>query len=163
MFLTLLTNSLLNGMMAQLLGLGLTFRQTSLAILMSFTVVAMFLAAFAPISLFILYNTPPLTAPSAVSAHLFIKLNHVVAISYAGITANIRLYRLLTMLSGNHKRSRKTLFTWMTGNLFLGSQLAWIFRPFVGSPFLDVQFLRDDAFNGNFYENVLEAMKQLLS
>ena len=157
-FITLFANAGLNGMLAQLLGVGLSFRQTTLAILMSFTIVALILGAFTPISLFILWNTPSLSSNS-MAGHYFIKLTHVVAIAYAGVMANLRLYRLLAQLSGSAERSRKTLLAWLIGNLFLGSQLSWIMRPFIGSPFLKVQFLRDDAFNGNFYENIFETIK----
>ena len=45
LLLTAIGNAVLNGMLAQLLGTGLSFRQTSLAIVMSFTIVAINLAA----------------------------------------------------------------------------------------------------------------------
>jgi hypothetical protein len=35
-------------------------------------------------------------------------------------------------------------------------------RPFVGSPGLVVQFLRDDPMRGNFYEAVWRALRHLL-
>ena len=45
--------------------------------------------------------------------------------------------------------------------LFLGSQLSWILRPFIGAPYLPVAFLRDTAFQGNFYENVFHTITNL--
>jgi len=47
--------------------------------------------------------------------------------------------------------------------LFLGSQLSWILRPFIGAPGLPVQFIRADALHGNFYEAVFRALGHLLS
>ncbi|MBI4025144.1 MAG: hypothetical protein HY360_09195 [Verrucomicrobia bacterium] len=162
-FLTLLANGALNGMLAQALGMGLSFRQTTLAILMNFTIFAMVLGSLTPVALFIVWNTPPLASSSSLGAHHFTKLAHVFAIAYAGVMANLRLYQFLTKLSGNRDRSRKTLFVWLAGNLFLGSQVSWILRPFIGSPYLEVQFLRPNAFDGNFYENIFQTIKQLLS
>jgi hypothetical protein len=83
-------------------------------------------------------------------------------IAFAGIAANIRLIQLLRALSGQHTVARRILCAWLIGNLFLGSQLAWIGRPFVGSPGLPVQFLREDAFEGSFFEAIFRAAQHLL-
>ena len=100
--LTTLGNALLNGMLAPLLGLNLTFRQSSLAILMSFTIAATILAAFSPIMFFLVWNTPPMTAQAEhnATAFSFIQLTLVASIAFAGIVANLRLVQLL------RKRSR---------------------------------------------------------
>jgi hypothetical protein len=37
---------------------------------------------------------------------------------------------------------------------FVGCQTSWSLRPFVGSPFYPVVFLRPDALQRNFYEFV---------
>jgi hypothetical protein len=60
--LTTLGNGLLNGMLAPLLGLNVTFRQSFTIVLMSFAVTAMVLGALSPVALFIVWNAPPLTA-----------------------------------------------------------------------------------------------------
>ena len=85
------------------------------------------------------------------------------SIAFAGIAANVRLLQLLRELSGSAGAARKVLFAWLAGNLLLGSQLAWNLRPFVGSPGLPVQFLRDDPFNGSFYEAIFHALRHLFS
>ncbi len=59
-FLTCLGNGAINGMLAQILGSGLSFRQTAVAILMSFAIAAIILAGFAPLTLFVWFNAPPL-------------------------------------------------------------------------------------------------------
>jgi hypothetical protein len=161
-YLTLAANAGLNGMISQLLGLGISFRQTFRILLTSFSIAALILASLAPVALFVLFNTPSLTDKGSLVPHLFLKSLHVFAIAFAGVAANVRLHRLLLQLAGDAGRARKILFGWLAGNLFLGSQIAWILRPFIGSPFLDVQFLRDDAFDGNFYENVFQTIQQLI-
>jgi len=161
-FLTCAGNAVVNGMLAQILGSGLSFKQTSLAILMSFAIAAVILGGFSPITLFIWYNAPPFSSRSAVMGHSIMLLTHVFAIAFAGIMANRRLFDLLRRMSGSVSTARAVLLSWLAGNLFLGAQLAWNLRPFIGSPTLAVQFLRDDPLRGNFYEAVWRAFRHLL-
>ena len=128
---------------------------------MSFTLTALILGAFSPVMLFLLYNTPPLTAHSPTS-HSLLLTAHVAAIAFAGVVANRRLLNLLERLAGRASSARAILFAWLTGNLLLGSQLAWTLRPFVGSPGLPVEFLRSDPLRGNFFEAVAHACRHLL-
>jgi hypothetical protein len=161
-FLTCAGNALLNGMLAQLLGSGLSFRQTSRAILLSFAITALILGALSPISLFVLVNTPPLASSATILGHSVTLLTHVGFIACAGTIANRRLLRLLELTSGSRTTARTVLLSWLGGNLLLGSQLAWILRPFIGSPQLAVEFLRADPLRGNFYEAVARALRHLL-
>ncbi len=165
LLLTAFGNGLLNGMLAPLLGVNITFRQSLLAILMSFTIAAAILGAFSPLVFFLIWNSPPLTAmdESARTTHGTILLGLVAMLAMAGIAGNIRLLQLLRELSGSAANARRTLVAWLAGNLLLGSQLSWILRPFVGHPGWPVQFLRDEAFKGNFFEIVFATIKQLIS
>jgi hypothetical protein len=86
----------------------------------------------------------------------------VIAIGFAGVASNVRLFQLLTRLAGRKRIARRVLFAWLAVNLFLGSQLTWLARPFIGAPYKPVVFFRDDAFWSNFYENVLRAAQELL-
>ena len=162
-FLTCAGNALLNGIFAQLLGSGLSFRQTSLAILMSFASAALVLGALSPVALFIIANAPPLASGKAVAGHSVTLLMHVALIAYAGVLGNHRLFRLLARMSGNRATAMRVMICWLAGNLLLGTQLAWVLRPFIGSPQIPVQFLRDDPLRGNFYEAVWRAGAHLLS
>lgn len=161
-FLTCAGNAAVNGMLAQLLGSGLSFKQTSLAILMSFAIAAVILAGFSPITLFVWYNAPALQSTAAILGHSVMLLTHVGVIAFAGIVANRRLFDLLRKICGRDTTARTVLLSWLAGNLFLGAQLAWNLRPFIGSPGLAVQFLRDDPMRGNFYEAVWHAIRHLL-
>ena len=162
--LTALGNALLNAMLAPLLGLNITLRQSLLAVLMSFAITAAIMGAFAPLTAFVAWNAPPMSPDvKSTPTYAFIKLTHVLVIAFAGVAGNVRLFQLLTRLSqGNRRVARCVLFAWLAGNLFLGSQLTWIARPFIGSPQLDVVFLRESAFQGNFYENVFGTILHLL-
>ena len=159
--LTTLGNGLLNGMLAPLLGMNLGFRQSMQAVLMSFTIACIILGSFSPLVFFLVWNSPAMSA-HVPGVYSFFLLAHVVIIAFAGITANLRLVQLLQRLSGSVAVGRRVLFAWLTVNLLLGSQLCWILRPFIGAPGLPVQFLRPDAFQGNFYETVLRALQNLI-
>lgn len=161
-FLTCAGNAVINGMLAQILGSSLSFKQTSLAILMSFAIASLILGGFAPITLFIFYNAPPLGSKNAILGHSMMLLTHVFAIAFAGVMANRRLLGLLRKVSAHESIARAVLFSWLAGNLFLGAQLAWNLRPFIGSPTLAVQFLREDPLRGNFYEAVWRAFLHLI-
>ena len=80
-------------------------------------------------------------------------LVHVSFIALAGIIANIRLYYLLQKKL-SLRIAQGVLFAWLAGNMFLGCQISWILRPFIGSPQLQIQFLRDKPLEGNFYIDV---------
>ncbi len=160
--LTTLGNALINGMLAPLLGLNIPFRQSFSAVVMSFAITSAIFGAFSPLIAFLVWNTPPLTSGAAgVATYNFILLAHVSVIALAGTVGNLRLYQLLLKLGGNRDAARRVLIAWLAGNLFLGSQLSWILRPFIGSPDLPVQFLREKAFHGNFYEAVFHALQKL--
>jgi hypothetical protein len=162
-FLTCGANALLNGMLAQVLGSGLGFRQSTLAILMSYTIAALVLAALSPVALFILTNAPALTSAGRGTGHSITLLTDVIFVAYAGIVGNRRLLVLLTKICATPESGRRVFWSWLAGNLFLGAQLAWVLRPFIGSPGLPVEFLRDDPLHGTFYGAVFRAARALLS
>ena len=109
------------------------------------------------------WNASPLTTDTTHSTvYGFIKLTHVLVIAFAGIIGNARMFQLLVSLAGGNRRvAWRVQFAWLAVNLFLGSQLSWILRPFIGAPFLPVQFLRPHiALEGNFYENIFHTVLQ---
>jgi len=160
--LTTLGNALINGMLAPLLGLNISFRQSFLAIVLSFTIAAAILGAFSPLMAFLVWSAPPMSADNlSSSTYHFILLAHVAVIALAGVTGNVRLFQLLAQLGGSGAMAFRVLVAWLAGNLFLGSQLSWILRPFIGSPGLPVEFIRKAAFQGNFFEAVLHSLQQI--
>jgi hypothetical protein len=161
---TTMGNALINGMLAPLLGLSIPFRQSFSAILMSFTIAAAILGAFSPVIAFMIWNAPDLVSKSlSGSAYNFILLAHVSVIAFAGMTGNVRLFQTLSRLGGSRAVAFRVLVVWLAGNLFLGSQLSWILRPFIGAPNLPAEFLRKAAFHGNFFEAVLHSLQQIFN
>jgi hypothetical protein len=162
--LTAAGNGLLNAMLASLLGLRLAFRQSFLAILASFASAALILGAMSPLTAFVIWNAPPLLpGQSNTNTHAAVLLLLVSTIAFAGITANLRLWQLLRQIAGQRAAAGRVLLAWLAGNLFLGSQLSWMLRPFIGSPGLPVEFLRAEAFAGNFFEAVFRSAVRLFN
>jgi hypothetical protein len=152
-------------MLAPLLGLNMGLRQSFQAVLLSFSISAAILGSFSPLIGFFTWNAPPMAVEmrQAGSTYSFIMLLHVSAIAFAGVAGNWRLFQLLQHVSGNRSVAQRVLLAWLAGNFFLGSQLSWILRPFIGSPGLDVDFLRKTALQGNFYETVFHSFLNVLN
>ena len=156
-------NALLNGIIGALLGLKLTFRQSFLAILMSFSIAATILGSISPLLFFYVWNMTPFDpAHRTAEGYSGLMVLAVAAIAFAGIASNIRLFGWLDRANASRVLSLRVLFCWLAGNLLLGSQLSWILRPFFGSPNLDVQFLRADAFHGNFFQALWFAVRTVI-
>jgi hypothetical protein len=57
-----------------------------------------------------------------------------------------------SLIAGN-RRHRLVLWCWLVVYMLVGIQMAWLLRPFIGSPGSDVTFLRADPWD-NAYEYV---------
>ena len=163
LLLTAIGNSFLNAALAPLLGVTLSWRESLSAILLSFNLLAAILASFSPLVFFLVWNLPPPDAgwQATQTAYSTLLVTQSLVIAFAGIAANFRLLRLLGTLSGSPAAARRLLAAWLAANLLLGTQMAWICRPFFGRPSMEVQFLRDDAFRGNFFESFFLSLSQL--
>jgi len=162
--LTTLGNALLNGMLAPLLGLNVTFRQSLNAVLMSFAIASVVLGAFSPLALFVVWNTPPLDGATSLSSPEYGLLQLMLAtfIAFAGVVGNVRLLPLLRQWAGNATVAWKVLLAWLAVNLFLGSQVCWVLRPFIWDPAGPTRFIGREYFRSSFYETVFEAARRLV-
>ncbi len=158
-FITTASNSLLNWFISLMIGANFTLVQTLKYQFISFAIAAIILLSFAPVSLFFLWNAPPLSG-AAMLGNSLITIMHVLLISVAGSIANIRLYKLLHK-NLNRMIASGVLVAWLAGNMFLGCQISWILRPFIGSPNLQIQFLRPNPLEGNFYIDVYNKIKAI--
>ena len=156
--LTTFGNALLNGMLAPLLGMNIGLRQSLMAVLMSFAIASLILGAFMPVVLFLVWNTTSsgVNSGAAFAAYGFIQLTHFALIAFAGTLGNVRLTPLLRRLGSDARVAR------LIGNLFLGSQICWVLRPFIGRPDLPVEFLGAHPFEGSLYETVFNAFRDLV-
>ena len=158
---TLALNAVINGMLAQLLGTGLSFRQSSQALVMAFTVFALIVGSLSPLTVFLVWNAPPTDSPEAAAVHRQLLVTHTLLIAFAGVIAMQKLNGIVESFSGDRAAARRTLLVWLAGNLFAGAQVGFLLRPIFGTPHLEVAFLRPDPFEGNFYESVWWAIRNL--
>jgi hypothetical protein len=158
-FLTLSINAILNGILAQVLGSGLSFRQTWAAILRSFALFALIVGSLSPVAAYFTMNA--VGHGDAGKAHAMLLLVHVVVMASAGIVANLQLLNGLRLLLPAGI-ALQVLFAWLLGNLFVGAQFSYLLRPFFGQPKLEIEFLRPDAFTGNFYSAVWNMSRNFL-
>ena len=77
--------------------------------------------------------------------------------------ANVRLLGLIEHASRSRAVALQTLFAWLAGNLLLGSQIAWVLRPYIGPADLPVEFLRAEPWRGNFFEGFASSVLRLLN
>src|SRR4051812_49094791 len=71
----------------------------------------------------------------------------------ASFSAQWLVRRYYRPLVAHNPRHRLVLWCWIGVFTLVGIQMAWLLRPFIGSPYADVQFLRDDPWD-NAYEFV---------
>ena len=161
--LALLTNGLINGMFAQVLGSGLSFRQTLMALLMSFATFALITGALSPIALGAVLNAPGPGEPGGATAYQTTLLTHIGIIAFAGITAHQRFLPVLRSVSAKPATAGLVFTAWLAGNLLVGAQLSWNLRPFFGQPGRPVEFLRADWNHSSFYEAVWQNLSRLLT
>jgi hypothetical protein len=159
--LTLGFNGLLNGLLGILLGTGLGFRQSLLALLSSFALAALILGSLAPVTFLMAWNAPPPDSPHASMAHSAYMVFHTFLVGIAGVAANLHLHGQLSIKAPTRQAAAATLICWLAGNGFLGAQFSWMLRPFFGTPSLKVQFLRDDPMQGDFYTAVWRALDRI--
>ncbi len=160
---TALCNAAINGMLAQLLGTGLTFRQSFTAVMISFALLAVILGSLSPLALFLWFNLPPMGSEDTQLAHNTLLLFHVALIAAAGVGATVRFFSLLRQVCGGGLKAIQVLGAWLVLNMIVGCQISWNMRPFVGSPGLPVRFLREHPFDGTFYENFFTVfLRQIL-
>jgi hypothetical protein len=160
-FLTLFLNGMLNGMLSLTLGSGIGFRKSFQFLLTGFAIMGIILGALSPISFFATLNMPEPGAPDDATWHGANLLLHTSLIAYAGILAHSRLLHYVRDFADSHSAGTHAFLAWLTGNLFVGAQISWILRPFFVSPGLQVGFLRVDPFDGNFYEAVFRAIRNV--
>ena len=147
--------ALFNWIVAALLGLRMRITQTFKLTLVPLAIASIVAASLAPVAWFFTQSLPG-PSPAQRTLHNLLFLVHVTTIAAAGVAGTRMLRHVLTSAcDGNEQRARAIRFAWVVVYAFVGGEMAWILRPFLGSVFLPVVFLRDDALNGNVYEFIL--------
>jgi hypothetical protein len=144
--------ALFNWIIAALIGLPLKFGETIEMSLLPLAVASIILASCAPVIFFFDLSLPP-PMPSARTLHNLLYLTHTALVAGAGVTGTTFLQRrLLEVCHGDARLARRVHAAWVVAFAFVGGEVSWILRPFIGSVYLPVVFLRSDALHGNVYE-----------
>jgi hypothetical protein len=112
----------------------------------------------------ILSALAPLTAFWYVSGSDYVPaiLFNGMMFAVASFSAQIVLRRLYAPLIGRNARHRYLLRSWIVIYVFVGIQMGWVLRPFIGDPEAPVQFFREGGWS-NAYVFVLEMIWGLLN
>ena len=113
---------------------------------------ALTLAATAPLFVFLALNTSDGYVLTVADGILFL---------LAVTGAQIVLRRRYQPLIARDPRHRITLRSWTFLYAFFAIQLAWVLRPFLGTPGFAVEFLRDSALEQNAYVVLVDHIVQL--
>jgi hypothetical protein len=119
------------------------------------TVTSVLLLSFSPVVTFFLLTT---------SQYQFFKLLNVGVFAISGIVGVTFLSRGMKIVSyggDDGARGRRTVvWLWIVLYAFVGSQMAWTLRPFVGAPGLPFELFRQ--LGGNFYANIFASIGEIL-
>jgi hypothetical protein len=130
-------------------------RQNLAMYLAPVTIMTVMLFGFAPIVLFFLIT---------VSDYQFFKLLNVAIFAICGAIGMWFLLKGMWIITEGDEEGaqlrRLTLFFWMFLYAFVGSQMAWTLRPFIGDPNYPFELLRQTG--GNFYANVWYSLAEFL-
>jgi hypothetical protein len=139
-----------------LFGASQRLTQSIALVLSAITVTAVLLLSFAPITFFFMLTT---------SGYQFFKLLNVLFFVIAGSLGMVFLSQGMQVVSTSDKQEgvkmrRLLLYVWIVLYAFVGSQMAWTLRPFIGYPDAKFELVRE--LGGNFYSNILISLGEVL-
>lgn len=145
-------SSLINIILAHVLGSGLSAWQTTTCVLLSLAITCLILAALAPIICLFALQCPPPQAPGAMLSYRSLLTANTGLVAAAGVAGNVRLYRLLRILTPSASTASRVLLSWILTTGLAGCEFSWICSPFLARPDIPIMFLNPNAFHGNFFE-----------
>ncbi|MSP14117.1 MAG: actin-binding WH2 domain-containing protein [Chloroflexi bacterium] len=136
-------------------GSSQSLSQNTALMLTAITVTAVVLLSFAPIVLFFLLTS---------SNYQFFKLLNVGVFTVAGVIGVLFLSQGMRAVSAGGAEGAaarlRVVRLWIIVYAFVGSQVAWTLRPFVGSPSMKFELFRQ--LGGNFYTNIVASLGEIL-
>ncbi len=146
-----------NWLLALVFRSDLKFRQVLAVTCGAICVTAWILLALLPVAALFTFTAPGTGGTTAELrlTHNCLLLIQIVLIAAAGVTGNAALFRGLKSIVSPVCSPRKLYWSWIGMFTLVGCQLSWILRPFIGSPFYPVVFMRPACLNRNFYEFIL--------
>lgn len=143
-----------NWMSATILGLRLTPSHAAGLTFFALAMASMVLCSLGPVALLFTQSAPAPT-PDARTAHNLLYLLHTAFVGASGLLGTLVLREALRGRSSDPRVAGRVHLAWVLSFALVGGEVAWVLRPFVGSVFMPVVFLRPDALQGNVYEFVV--------
>jgi hypothetical protein len=142
---------LLSWLGAAILGLPLRFGQVAVLTFLALSAASVLLASLAPVALLFNLSAPdPTTAER--TTHNLLYLLHTAFVGGCGLAGTRVLWQAMARLDAPRRTRVAVYLLWVLAYALVGGEVAWVLRPFVGSVYADVVFLRPDALDGNVYE-----------
>ena len=136
---------------AALLGLPLRFGQVAVLTFLALAVASLLLASLAPVAGFFTLCAPVPTFQER-TAHNLLYLLHTAFVGCCGLAGTVALWKAMLKLDAPLRTLRTVYIIWVVAFALVGGEVAWVLRPFIGSVYMPVDFLRADALDGNVYE-----------
>jgi len=138
-----------------LYGSNQSLTQNVALMLTAITVTSVLLLSLAPIVVFFLLTT---------SGYQFFKMLNVAFFAICGIVGVGFLsqgMRIVSAAGEEGMRARRwVMWLWVIVYGFVGSQMAWTLRPFIGAPSMKFELFRQ--LGGNFYTNIFASIGEIL-
>jgi hypothetical protein len=152
---TLAVSVLLMHVLGALFRSGLAFDQTALLCVTSISMTGVVLGGFAPVMALFSVAAP---YPSY-NTYLCLVLAMVASIATGGIVSVMTLHRGLKASARDPGGAVRIILGWLLVYHFVGGQMAWLLRPFVGDN-RDVfgGFSLERNLEGNIYEGIVNAV-----
>jgi hypothetical protein len=111
----------------------------------------------------ILASLAPLTALwyLSVGGYRHAILFNALMFAIASVAAQFLLRRLYRPLVERNAKHRLLLRLWLIVFAFVGIQMGWVLRPFIGNPAIPTRFFREGAW-GNAYVEVANMIREVL-
>lgn len=154
LFLTSALTVIFSWTAARLLGLPLRVGQVAVLTFLALAVGSVLLASVAPVA-WLFTVCAPVPSPAARTAHNLLYLLHTALVGGCCLAGTVALWRAMRGLGAPPRTVRAVYLLWIAAYALVGGEVAWILRPFVGSVYEPVLFLRDDALDGNVYEFIV--------
>ena len=135
-------------------GLRDDFPEALRAVVATQACMAVVLASLAPITVLLYLSTADYALAVFFNGIMF---------AIASVSAQFMMRRYYGPLIKRAPRHRTMLVLWLFFYIFVGIQMAWVLRPFIGDPNAPVQFFREGAWGGNAYVVIAELISHFLS
>ena len=139
---------------AVLLGERLAFRAVVQLHLSALAIAALLVASLSPVAALFTWTLGD-PAPAARETHNLLYLLHTTLVGGCGLAGVVALRGDLGARCSTPAAAIRLAGAWVVTLALVGGEVAWALRPFVGSVYEPIAFVRPNALDGNVYEFIV--------